>query len=942
MSIRKYLTVLLLGLLIPVAVFSQDDLEPKAVEIEEVLASSTLEAKYSANNIASYTYESWVEGSSGDGSGEWIELFFSEPTPINGITIKNGFGNLAYYWKNNRVKKATIIFDDDEYTKTQIELPDTPVAQYIYFGFLDNTYSKMRLTIDEVYPGSFEDNDCCIDEICINAFIDRERIYGGYYDIPERSFLYDPETKRMLRGLYEIDVGEDKIKEDDNGFLLVEESDWEMGDTYWVQVNASLRGRMIHGFWPGTGGGHESNQYKIYLNPNGRHLLFTWHEEFYGRVEYYDPEVRLYVWENQTWKESDDWDEEGLEPVRDLKSLLENRNLVFSFDISNDYDYSDCMTITAYFKNDPYFSVDFDFTEENCVFSDYEETIWTLAAFGSPDDFANNPEFLADLQNYSETYENPLTFAAAFNPDPKMAEYLIGQGMSLTTEEEDYKRTYSALEAWNFGSNNDQVRDVLLKHGASYSENMLCDCMDKDDRESFKEIEPFIKSYEMVLEKLTDEISSSDTEKIEFYFNELIKLGIDIGTKPISQAIEALDMEKTKFFLSLGFEIPQYLDTYDQEAPLEYLALQYCQYAEYSDEEYDDDWKDRWAFTAQKAFDLMNFLFDLGISADECDGSGENILNTIADYGDYITKYHVEMAKLFISKGADVNRVGNYGRHPLFEFLQESNDNPRYWSEEQKEFKRLLLANGAYPEYGLLALFRNNTPDELLKSGTYLNKAFQEYFSKSTGRNVIFAYNSVVDPVDEKSLIIWLLEDYWGGKEYRYDDMIMKLLDANFSMDGFVLYNGPVDPIEYYMDDLKDSQYDEKSISIINKMFNKRKDQTNPSQIMYNFIKNALGWWWSIEDSLIQTVKILLDNGADWTYSQIDEDFDNQEINCAELLLHPGNREIFQSSADVYLELAKLLIEKGAGTVLTDEALCKAKIPVKIRKEIYRILKKEE
>ena len=147
MKIRK-LIMLFAVIMLPVAMFCQDELTPKCVEIREAVASSTLEAKYSAKNLASYSYESWVEGSSGDGTGEWIELFFSEPTAVNGITIKNGFGNLAYYWKNNRVKTATIIFDDDESTETQVELEDTPQAQYVYLGLLDSLkFEFSKLTV---------------------------------------------------------------------------------------------------------------------------------------------------------------------------------------------------------------------------------------------------------------------------------------------------------------------------------------------------------------------------------------------------------------------------------------------------------------------------------------------------------------------------------------------------------------------------------------------------------------------------------------------------------------------------------------------------------------------------------------------------------------------------------------------------------------------------
>lgn len=933
MKIRKLIMILAV-IMLPVAMFCQDELTPKCVEIREAVASSTLEAKYSAKNLANYSYESWVEGSSGDGTGEWIELFFSEPTPINGISIKNGFGNLAYYWKNNRVKTATIIFDDDESTETQVELEDTPQAQFIYFGLLDETYSKMRLTIDEVYPGTFEDNDCCIDEICVNAGIGREYIYDTYSESQENAYLYDPETKRMLRGLYEIDVGKDKVKENDKGFLLVEESDWEMGFTYWVQVNPSLRGRMIHGYWPGTGGGHESNQYKIYLNPNGRHLLFTWHEEFYGYWEYYDPEVTLYVWENQTWKESEDWNVKGFEPVRNLKNLLESRNIEFYFDIAGEYSDYDGMEFTAYFKSDPYFSVKFRFTEENCVFSDYEKTLWNVAAFGSPDDFTKNPALVAELENFSDKTENPLIVASAFNPDPKMAEYLIEKRFSLTTEKDYYRKNYSALEAWNLGSNNKAVRDVLLKHGAEYSQKMLIDCVEKDDRESFKEFEPFISSYDEVVKDLNNRIDYLNTEEMEFYFRELNKLGVDIGTESVSEAIEAGNIELTKFLLSLGCEIPEHLNNYGSSSPLEYHAEEYIEYSQYRDEEYSESWKEQWDEHAKRAWNFMEYLFSLGVSANGTDGSGENILQSMAGNGDYLNKYHIEMAKLFIENGADVNNVGEYdnGNHPLTRFLREVGFDEKYWSDEQKEFKKLLLDNGAYPEYGLLALFWNNTPSELFEAGSPLNKAFNEYFSKSTGKNVLCGHRSYLDTIDEKSLIIWLLETYWTDKRYRYDDMLIKLLNAGFSADGYVLYNDAIDPIVYYMEHLKEGSFDDKSLYIIQKMFEVRQEKSNPSQIMYKLIRDSMGSFF--DDHLPEIVKVLLDNGADWSYSQSEKLNDNKITSCAELLLHPARKSEIQYSEDEYIETARILIEAGAGDVLTEEAFKAAKTPSKVYKAI--------
>ena len=226
-------------------------------------------------------------------------------------------------------------------------------------------------------------------------------------------------------------------------------------------------------------------------------------------------------------------------------------------------------------------------------------------------------------------------------------------------------------------------------------------------------------------------------------------------------------------------------------------------------------------------------------------------------------------------------------------------------------------------------MYQNDSRDVLIN-----NKAFNEYFSKSTGRNVFCGHRSYLDTIDEKSLVIWLLETYFSEKKYRYDEMILKLLDAGFSADGFVLYNDYVDPIEYYMDHLKWGKFDDESLYVIKRLFEVRKEKSDPSHLMYKFIKYSMTTYF--HSKLPEFVKVLIDNGADWRYNESETLNDIQITSCAELLLHPAKGYLVQYNEEEYIETARILIEAGAGEVLTEEAFKAAKTPVKLYKAILK------
>jgi phosphate transport system substrate-binding protein len=121
------------------------------------------QGSYPPSNLVDYTYQTWAEGVRGSGIGESFTLTLSGERQIAGFALKNGYGNLDYFMKNNRVKSFKI-YIDGKYIET------IPVKDSIYFEQypLKNPAAgtKMQFIIDSVYQGTTYD-DTCVAEIAI-------------------------------------------------------------------------------------------------------------------------------------------------------------------------------------------------------------------------------------------------------------------------------------------------------------------------------------------------------------------------------------------------------------------------------------------------------------------------------------------------------------------------------------------------------------------------------------------------------------------------------------------------------------------------------------------------------------------------------------------------------------------------------------------------------
>lgn len=123
----------------------------------DVCASSMLDPqlgnRYGPNNLFDGKLATaWVEGVSGNGTGERILLSFGRPRQLAGFEIVNGYAkNRDIFGKNARVRTARVTLSSGD---TQvISLPDTMRASSFSFAQPVET-TWLELQIETVFPGS--------------------------------------------------------------------------------------------------------------------------------------------------------------------------------------------------------------------------------------------------------------------------------------------------------------------------------------------------------------------------------------------------------------------------------------------------------------------------------------------------------------------------------------------------------------------------------------------------------------------------------------------------------------------------------------------------------------------------------------------------------------------------------------------------------------------
>jgi len=136
---------------------------------DTVMASSTLEPntqKYVAENCYDANFETaWVEGVSGYGLAEWIELSAITSQDVGYISIANGYQkSFETYEENGKLAKYRVDFSDGRYFIADAKYAFEPFSQE-HIQLVDPIKTNtVRITILDILPGT-KYEDTCISEV---------------------------------------------------------------------------------------------------------------------------------------------------------------------------------------------------------------------------------------------------------------------------------------------------------------------------------------------------------------------------------------------------------------------------------------------------------------------------------------------------------------------------------------------------------------------------------------------------------------------------------------------------------------------------------------------------------------------------------------------------------------------------------------------------------
>lgn len=292
---------------------------------KEVHASSTLKdgkdgGKYSAKNLCDCTWKTWAEGERGAGIGVSIVYEFPGPMKFGQFHVRNGYGNAAYFFRNNRVKELEYFFDDSP-KKYSMILEDTCDEQIFRISDAEE-HSRITFTIKSVYKGTDFD-DTCISEIAVQ---DSEiEIYAdSHKNSLEPWFRPDPYRGHLLFRMFYME-GAEKCSFDKTGRLKLFRNDGETGDE-WYYPEASLSGAVPFKTVWGT---NEKiyEHYRIYLSAANKPLLVIHHRDDFGRKS----DIDCYYFDNINWIK--DNENEAFREVFDYAESLRRKGLFPDFKI---------------------------------------------------------------------------------------------------------------------------------------------------------------------------------------------------------------------------------------------------------------------------------------------------------------------------------------------------------------------------------------------------------------------------------------------------------------------------------------------------------------------------------------------------------------------------------------------------------------------------------
>ena len=148
---------------------------------------------YSSENLFDASWKSWVEGEAGDGINSEITYYYDSPRNVKSLLLRNGYGELRYFYQNNRVKDIQL---SDGKSTYKITLRDTYLPQFFQIDF--NSCTEIKIKILSVYKGT-KYSDTCLAEL---RFFDSTVKQEDYF-IP---YKLDEFTQNLIKKIPGIDV----------------------------------------------------------------------------------------------------------------------------------------------------------------------------------------------------------------------------------------------------------------------------------------------------------------------------------------------------------------------------------------------------------------------------------------------------------------------------------------------------------------------------------------------------------------------------------------------------------------------------------------------------------------------------------------------------------------------------------------------------------------
>jgi hypothetical protein len=143
----------------------------------QATARSTLpddgDISYGVDNLKSpWRGKAWSEGAEGSGAGAWLGLVPQVAKPLSKLLIDPGyFKSEALFRANPRPKKVTVLLNGEH--RVEARIPDLRRRVTIPLGNYHKPVSKIRLTVDEVWPGDRHE-DLCISYVGLEAELDEK------------------------------------------------------------------------------------------------------------------------------------------------------------------------------------------------------------------------------------------------------------------------------------------------------------------------------------------------------------------------------------------------------------------------------------------------------------------------------------------------------------------------------------------------------------------------------------------------------------------------------------------------------------------------------------------------------------------------------------------------------------------------------------------------